>query len=74
LAGRRLSGALDSVVTDAANEFRKLHIVRLEALLGAVWDAPTKGQLGAVDRALKLLDRHAKMLGLDLPQHPMDDI
>ena len=65
-----VSTALDSAVVDAADEFRKLHIARLEALLVGLWSAAREGQLGAVDRALKLLDREAKLLGLDLPPQP----
>ncbi len=64
--------ALDSAVVDAAGEFRKVHVARLEALLEGIWSAARGGNLGAVDRALKVLEREAKLLGLDLPAQPAE--
>ena len=62
--------ALDSDAGVAAGEIRKLHMARLETLLGAVWDAASRGDLRAIDRALKVLDREARLLGLDLSTQP----
>ena len=82
--------ALDAEAFDEAAEFRKLHIARLEALIAGIWNLAREGKLGAVDRVVNLLEREAKLLGLDLtPQSheppeelpvkayinfPMDDI
>ena len=62
--------ALDLDAGVANDEFRKLHLARLEALLQAVWDTAARGKLGAIDRALKVLDREAKLSGLDLLRQP----
>ena len=71
-AYRAVKTALDSAVVDAADEFRKIHVARLEALLEGIWNAARGGKLGAVDRVLKVLDREAKLLGLDLPAQPAE--
>lgn len=38
---------------------------RLDTLIRALWDSAQDGKLGAVDRILAIMDRRAKMLGLD---------
>jgi len=50
-----------------ANEMRELHRFRLEAALSAIWPEVQKGNLQAIDRMLKILDRDAKLYGLDMP-------
>ena len=47
-------------------------MARLETLLEAIWDAACRGELQAIDRVLRVLDRQAKLLGLDLPRQPED--
>ena len=64
--------ALESDGGAAADEIRKLHMARLETLLEAIWDAACRGELQAIDRVLRVLDRQAKLLGLDLPRQPED--
>ena len=56
----------------AAHEIRMLHAARLETLLESVWDAARQGELRAIDRVLRVLDRQAKLLGLDMPQQPAE--
>ncbi|MCY4108841.1 MAG: hypothetical protein OXG11_07425 [Chloroflexi bacterium] len=67
-----VKAALDSAVFDAADEYRKLHVARLEALLNSIWNAAREGKLGAIDRALKVLERQAKLLGLDVSQQSQE--
>ncbi len=64
--------ALASEAFDEAAEFRKLHIARLETLLAGIWNLAREGKLGAVDRVLNLLEREARLLGLDLPPQPQE--
>ena len=71
-AHKAVKTALDSAVVNAADEFRILHIARLEALLDGIWNAAREGKLGALDRAVKILDRQARLLGLDMPSQPQD--
>ena len=40
---------------------------RLDRLHQAVWDAAINGDCYAIDRVLKLMERRAKLFGLDAP-------
>lgn len=50
-----------------AKELLVVELDRVDAMLVAVWDSALKGNLQAVDRVIKLLERRAKYLGLDAP-------
>ncbi len=55
---------------DAAKDLgivRGQDLKRIDRLIAGLWPQAVKGHLGAVDRVVKLLDRHAKLLGLDAP-------
>lgn len=54
--------------TDAeAVELRRLETERLDALQVALWGLASKGDAGAIDRILKIMERRARLLGLDAP-------
>jgi hypothetical protein len=55
--GRTLQESADRLVT--------LESDRLDRLLHGVWDKAIAGDLAAVDRVLKIMERRAKLLGLD---------
>ena len=44
-----------------------LEAERLDKLLMSVWKQAVNGNFGAVDRVLKIMERRAKLLGLDAP-------
>ncbi|MEY2655068.1 MAG: Rhodococcus phage Jace [Pseudomonadota bacterium] len=50
-----------------ANDLKSEEISRLDAMLAGLWPDARKGQHGAVDRVLKIMERRAKLLGLDAP-------
>lgn len=54
-------------IAAAAEELRSLQYSRLERLLQAVWNSAIEGNHPAIDRALRILEREAKLLGLDAP-------
>lgn len=56
-----------NAVADDVNEMRALELSRLDALLGGLWADARRGHLGAIDRVLKIMERRAKLLGLDAP-------
>lgn len=56
-----------AIVQDDAAEIRALELSRLDGLLGALWPKARQGDLGAVDRVLRIMERRAKLLGLDAP-------
>ncbi len=51
---------------DAA-ELKAEEYSRLDGMLAALWDAAKLGDLQAIDRVLKIMERRAKLLGLDAP-------
>src|SRR5664280_3101378 len=51
---------------DAAG-VRELETERLDRLLVAVWPVAMKGDAKAVDQVLKIAERRARLLGLDVP-------
>jgi hypothetical protein len=59
----RLSGEIAESVTDV----RRMELERLDAMLGALWPKAERGNLTAVDRVLHIMERRAKLLGLDTP-------
>jgi hypothetical protein len=60
--------ALAEIPMQQADEMRTVELSRLDRLQRAVWGKAVKGDLQAVDRAIKIIDRRAKLLGLDAPQ------
>ncbi len=55
-------------VADVTNE-KGLDLDRLERMIAAVWPEAARGNLPAVDRVTRLLERKARLLGLDAPEH-----
>jgi len=67
----RVRRAIAAVPVEAVTELREIELHRLDMLLEKVMEKATsddKGFLFAVDRALAIADRRAKLLGLDAPQ------
>lgn len=62
--------ALDSDAGVTNEQIRKLQLARLETLLRVIWDAAAGGEIRAVDRVLKVLDRVTKLTRLDLHEQP----
>lgn len=58
---------IDDVIIDT-KEQRDLAISRMDRLLQAVWDRADNGYLPAIDRALKIEERRARILGIDAPE------
>ncbi len=65
---------------DSAEKWKTVQAERIESLLKSIWANATrvdgKGQTFYIDRAIALLDRQAKLLGLDAPTkiNIIDDI
>ena len=57
--------ALKDVVIESISEIRALELHRLDALLAAVWTGAMAGDIACVDRALAVMTRRARLLGLD---------
>jgi hypothetical protein len=69
-SGARLAfkRAMERMRDDALNaEMRELHRQRLEVALQAIWSDVTAGDLEAIKVMLKILERDAKLFGIDAP-------
>lgn len=63
-----MSTALADIPRQEADELRQQEEERLNALQAAYWEAALSGNLEAADRVLRIIDRRARLLGLDAPQ------
>jgi hypothetical protein len=62
-----LNSALKKTVQEPADELRTLEVERLDAAAAAIYPSVKQGQYGAIDRWIKIMERRAKLLGLDAP-------
>ena len=62
-----VEAALRKTVQEPADQLRQLDLGRLDAMLLAIWAQARAGNFEAIDMALKILARRAKLLGLDAP-------
>jgi hypothetical protein len=60
--------ALIDTLQEPADELRDLELQRLDEMQLGLWPLAENGNLGAVDKVLKIMERRAKLLGLDAPQ------
>ena len=65
-AYRAVMAALKKMLQEPADEVRKMEVARLDAMIFAIWSDVKRGNLNAMDRAIKIMDRRARLLGLDL--------
>jgi hypothetical protein len=54
-------------VAEAAEELRALQDERLNRMLAGLWNSAATGDVAAVDRVLKIMERQARLHGLDAP-------
>lgn len=59
---------LHALEVDCMDAQRRLQIERVERMLEGLWSKASNGDPKAVDTVLKLLERQAKLLGLDAPE------
>lgn len=72
-AWRAVKAALKKTLQEPADELRQIEIIRLDAMLSSIWASVKQGQYGAIDRAIKILERKSKLLGLDAPAEMKQD-
>lgn len=72
LGYRSKSGAYKAVMTglkktlqEPADELRTMEAERLDRMLAGLWDRAISGDTWSVDRVLAIMDRRARLLGLD---------
>jgi len=58
--------ALFKTLQEPSEEARQMDLARLDSLLMALWSRARAGDLPTIDRVLKILERRARLLGLDV--------
>ncbi|MCK6580347.1 MAG: hypothetical protein L6Q98_19815 [Anaerolineae bacterium] len=48
------------------DEFKQLHLTRLDVLLNGLWDKARQGDSAAIDKVLAVMDRQARIMGIDV--------
>lgn len=56
---------LNEKIVEGAEELRRIEIERLDRMLLGIWTQAKAGHLGAIDRAIKISERRARLCGLD---------
>jgi hypothetical protein len=51
---------------ETAERVQRLEIARLDQMLSGIWEQAKGGSFAAIDRVVKIMERRAKLLGLDL--------
>lgn len=57
-----------AIIKEPATELVAWETERLDTILAAIWPKVQKGDLRAIDRVLKVMERRAKYYGLDAPE------
>lgn len=57
--------ALDGIIREPGEEVLAAELDRLDRMLTGLWPAARSGDVQAVDRVLRIMDRRARYLGLD---------
>ena len=69
IAFKLVQGAIADIPREEAQECLSLELERLDAMLrGGLFEKARVGDLNAVDRVLRIMDRRARYLGLDSPE------
>jgi hypothetical protein len=58
----------DTVSKETANELRALELDRLDSMWIVVWPLVLQGDLKAIDRCLRIMERRAAICGLNAPK------
>lgn len=58
----------ESHIFESVEEARQLELMRLDEMQFAIWDRAINGELPVLSCVLKIMDRRAKLLGLDKPE------
>ncbi|MEN6341189.1 MAG: sigma factor-like helix-turn-helix DNA-binding protein [Methanospirillum sp.] len=73
-AHKAVSKALTALTAEPAADLRRLELDRLDALTRAAWSAAASGNLPAIDRILRVMERRAKLAHLDEPVIEQPDV
>ena len=63
-----VKSALDKTLREPANSLRELELERLDTMWATVWENVLSGDLDSMSMALKIAERRARLLGLDIKE------
>jgi DNA-binding CsgD family transcriptional regulator len=63
----RAMAELSAATKEEADEVRHLELERLDVMLLGIWDKARRGDVQAIDRVLRIQERRARFLSLDMP-------
>ena len=64
---------LDKIAKEHAERLRDIELARCDALIKAAWPAAQDGDDKSINAIVRIMDRRAKLLGLDAPEkHQID--
>jgi len=66
-AHKAVASALKATLREPADALRELELARLDSALLAIWRRVQSGDDKAIDRLVRIMERRAKLLGLDEP-------
>lgn len=66
-AYKAVMAGIQKTLQEPAEQVRTIEVARLDKLMSGVYLQAKQGNLPAMDRLLKLMERRAKLLGLDRP-------
>jgi hypothetical protein len=64
---QKAMGELAKVETERAEAIRRIELQRLDGMWRGLWDGATSGDPASIRAALGVMERRAKLLGLDAP-------
>lgn len=67
-AYKSVKRSMQSIISEPAEELRQVEYERLNQMLLSIWERVQLGELGAIDRALSIMDRIGRLYGLNAPQ------
>jgi len=67
-AYKSVQRSMKTIIAEPTDELRQVEYERLNQILLILWERVQQGELGAIDRALSVMDRISKMYGLDAPK------
>jgi hypothetical protein len=71
-AHKAIVSGLKKTLKEPADELRTLEAERLDRMLEGIWEKATNGGTWEIDRVIAIMDRRARLIGLDKP--PTEDI
>lgn len=67
-AKKAVDAGLRKTLQEPADQLRDLEVARMDVMLNSIWPRVLKGEPRAIEVAIKVLERRARLLGLDAPQ------